>query len=55
MTQQAQNSIRLYKGNSPDKIGQLLKIQNSNVVNELMAHYNANSINELAVKLSFQK
>lgn len=51
MTSQALNSINLYKGQDPSKIKQLLRIQNSSVVNELMEHYSASDIDELAVKL----
>jgi len=52
MTKQALNSINLYRGQDPSKIKQLLRIQNSSVVNELMEHYSASDIDELAVKLS---
>jgi hypothetical protein len=52
MTQQAINSINLYKGNDPMKIQMLLRIQSTSVVNELMEHFGASSISELAIKLS---
>lgn len=52
MTSQALNSIDLYKGQDPTKIIQLLRIQNSSVVDELLEHYDASDIDELAVKLS---
>lgn len=52
MTQQAFNSINLYRGNDPRKIEMLLNIQASSVVNELKEHFHASSISELAVKLS---
>ena len=52
MTQQAKNSINLYRGNNPDKILMLLKIQRSSVVNELKEHFHASTLDELAVKLS---
>lgn len=52
MTQQAINSMNLYRGNDPEKIKQLLNIQSTDVVNELMEHFNASDYDELAVKLS---
>lgn len=52
MTQQALNSIRLYKGGNPTTIEQLLKYQKSSIVNELKEHFNASSLHELAIKLS---
>lgn len=52
MTQQAINSINLYRGNDPMKIEMLLRIQRSSVVDELKAHFGASSISELAIKLS---
>lgn len=52
MTSQALNSIDLYRGNDPEKIKMLLKIQKSSVVDELKNHFNASSIDDLAVKLS---
>lgn len=52
MTTQAKNSIALYRGNNPEKIMMLLRIQSSSVVNELKEHFKASSLNELAVKLS---
>ena len=52
MTQQALNSINLYKGNDPRKIEMLLNWQKSSVVNELKQHFGASSISELATKLS---
>lgn len=39
MTQQAQNSLRLYRGGNPATIEQLLNFQSSSVVDELMAHF----------------
>jgi hypothetical protein len=53
MTQQAINSINLYKGNDPMKIQMLLRIQSTSVVNELMEHFGASSISDLAMKLAF--
>ena len=52
MTQQATNSICLYRGNNPDTIKRALKFQRASVVNELKEHFSANDINELAIKLS---
>lgn len=52
MTEQALNSLELYKHQDPSKIKQLLMIQSISVVNELMEHVNASDIDELAVKLS---
>ena len=52
MTQQAINSIELYKGNNPSTIERALKIQKSSVVNELKEHFNAKDLSELAIKLS---
>ena len=52
MTQQAINSINLYRGGSPSTIEQLLKMQKSSVVNELKEYFGANGIADLAIKLS---
>lgn len=52
MTQQALNSINLYRGGNPATIEQLLRMQRSSVVNELMEHFGATSTRELAIKLS---
>lgn len=52
MTQQAENSIGLYRGNNPDTIKRALKFQRSNIVNELKEHFNTNNIDELAIRLS---
>lgn len=52
MTSQAKNSIDLYRGNDPEKIKQLLRIQRSSVVDELKEHFGASDIDELAIKLS---
>lgn len=52
MTSQAQNSINLYKGGNPLTIMQLLKMQNSSVVEELKQHFNTKDLSELALKLS---
>ena len=53
MTQQAINSINLYRGGNPSSIEKLLKLQPDSVVNELKDHFGAKSITELAVMLSF--
>ena len=52
MTQQALNSINLYRGGNPATIEQLLRMQGTSIVNELMEHFGASSISELAIKLS---
>jgi hypothetical protein len=52
MTRQAANSIALYRGNNPNTIEQLLKMQSASVVNELMEHFGAANTHELATKLS---
>lgn len=52
MSQQAINSINLYKGGNPDIIMQLLKFQKSSIVNELKEHFKAHDLRELAIKLS---
>lgn len=52
MTQQALNSIDLYRGNDPQKIKMLLRIQRSSVVDELKEHFAAKDIDDLAVRLS---
>ena len=52
MTQQAINSIKLYKGGNPETIEKLLKIQSSSVVDELKEYFNAEDNHDLAIKLS---
>ena len=52
MSQQAINSIGLYRGGNPSTIEQLLRWQYSSVVNELMEHFGASSVSDLAYKLS---
>ena len=52
MTQQALNSLELYKGNNPSTIERALAIQKSSVVNELKEHFGVSNIHELALKLS---
>ena len=52
MTQQAINSLSLYRGGDPAKIEQLLRIQKSSVVEELREHFDASDNHELAIKLS---
>jgi len=54
MTQQAINSINLYKGNNPSTIEQTLSFQKKSVVEELKEHFGASSNHELAIKLSCQ-
>lgn len=55
MTQQALNSIKLYKGGNPDTIERLLYVQNKRVTDELKQHYNVTTLRELAVKLSMEQ
>lgn len=55
MSQQAINSIELYRGNNPATIEMALRMQRSSVVNELMEHFGASSLNELAIRLSIGK
>lgn len=52
MTQQAINSISLYRGNNPATIEMALRMQHSSVVNELKEHFGASSLGELAIRLS---
>lgn len=52
MTPQANNSLALYRGNSPATIKQALRIQRSSVVEELKQHFGATNIDDLAVRLS---
>ena len=52
MTQQAINSMNLYRGGNPATIEQLLRMQRSSVVDELKQHFGASDLHELAIKLS---
>ena len=52
MTQQAINSIELYKGNNPGTIEKALKFQKSSVVEELKEHFHAEDLRDLAIRLS---
>lgn len=52
MTQQAKNSLSLYKGGNPSSIKQLLKYQSKSVVSELMEHFKAKDLDDLAIRLS---
>ena len=52
MTQQALNSLSLYKGNDPSTIEGALAIQKSSVVSELKEHFGVDSNHELAIRLS---
>jgi hypothetical protein len=52
MTQQALNSLALYKGNDPSTIEKALAIQKPSVVSELKEHFGADSNHELAIRLS---
>ena len=52
MTQQAKNSLSLYRGGNPATIERLLRTQNTSVVNELKAHFGVTDLRELAFRLS---
>lgn len=52
MTQQALNSINLYRGGNPETIRKLLMTQRESVVKELKEHFNASDIVELSIKLA---
>ena len=52
MSQQAINSLSLYRGGNPDTIKKMLAFQHSSVVNELMEHFKAKNIDDLAYHLS---
>lgn len=52
MTQQAKNSLDLYRGGNPNTIIQLLRMQSSSVVGELKDHFKTQDLHELAVRLS---
>ena len=52
MSEQARNSILLFKGQDARTIRQLLNHQLCRVVNELMAYYKATDLDDLALKLS---
>ena len=54
MTQQAINSLSLYKGGNPSTIEKLLAIQKESVVDELKEHFGVGTNHELAIKLSEQ-
>lgn len=49
---QAENSISLYRGQSPATIKQALNFQKQSVVNELMEHFECSDKAELSLKLS---
>ena len=55
MTQQAVNSLDLYRGQNPATIEQLLGMQKKSVVDELMEHFGAENINELVIRCSLGK
>lgn len=54
MTNQALNSLELYKGNPISTIKRGLSIQNKSVVKELMNHFKVSDVESLAVKLALQ-
>ena len=49
---QAENSISLYRGQSPATIKQALNFQKQSVVNELMEYFECSDKVELSLKLS---
>lgn len=51
LSQQAKNSLELYKGQDPSKISQLLSIQ-GRVKNELMEYFGTKDIGECALRCS---
>ena len=53
MSQQAINSLALYRGGNPETIKKLLAIQHKSVVAELMEHFHATDLDDLAFHLSF--
>lgn len=53
MSQQAINSLGLYRGGNPETIKKLLAIQDKGVVKELMDHFKATDLDDLAFHLSF--
>lgn len=52
LSSQAENSLQLYRGGSPETIKKMLSIQKKSVVDELKALCKTNDTNELAVRLS---
>ena len=52
MSQQALNSIQLYRGNNPSTIEKALSFQKKSVVDELKAHFGVSTNRELAIRLS---
>jgi len=54
MTQQAINSLGLYKGTPASTIEQALSFQKKSVVDELKEHFGVTNNHDLAVKLSNQ-
>ena len=52
MTQQAINSLELYRGGNPDTIRKLLMTQRDSVVKELKDHFGAKDIVELSIRLA---
>lgn len=53
MSQQAINSLGLYRGGNPETIKKLLAIQHHSVVEELMDYFHTTDMTELAFHLSF--
>lgn len=55
MSEQAKNSLNLYRGGNPATIENLLRFQKKNVVDELKAHFGTNNLHELAIRCSIGK
>ena len=55
MSEQAKNSLDLYRGGNPATIENLLRFQKKNVVDELKAHFGTNNLHELAIRCSIGK
>ena len=53
MSQQAINSINLYRGNDAATIEMALRMQRTSVVNELMEHFRVGTISALAACLAW--
>lgn len=52
LSNQAMNSIELYRGQNSTLIKQLLQFQKKSVVDELLQHFECENISVLSVKLS---
>ena len=52
MTKQAQNSLKLFKGQRVSSIKMALGFQKESVVNELKEYFNVSNLDTLAMRLS---